>query len=193
MVLAVLLGVVSSVQGQSTERDRVLRLLGESYQRVTDAKIILFEFDRFHVIRPKFDNRKKLIELALEPKYYFEDDHPDWAEPDDFANLSRAEFIELSTKLKNIKDLGKIVQSVNTISAVTNMTAWYAEYYRNASFTWGVVVDLRKGDDPPYEVRWFRFKYGANADKPRKHGKSIKFDLPSTSAPPTVPKSQPKP
>lgn len=185
MVLAVLLGVVSSVQGQSTERDRVLRLLGESYQRVTDAKIILFEFDRFHVIRPKFDNRKKLIELALEPKYYFEDDHPDWAEPDDFANLSRAEFEKLSTDLGRIKALGKKIESVNRIAIVTNMTAWYSECYRNASLTWGVAEDLRKNDDS-YEVRWFRFRYGANACK-------LKFDFSSTSAPPTVPKSQPKP
>ncbi len=58
-----------------------------------------------------------------------------------------------------------MVQSVNRSSVVTNMTAWYTEHYRNASFTWGVVADLRKGDDPPYEVRWFRFKYRAKREK----------------------------
>ena len=146
---------------------------------------ILFEFDRFHVIRAEFDKQKRLIELAVEPKYYFEHDHENWGQSDDFTNLSPAEFFELSTKLKQIKALGKIVRPVNKFSAVTNMTAWYSEYYRNASFTWGVVEDLRKGDNPPSEVRWFRIKYGANAEKPRKRPnpnlKNFKFPSSSTT------------
>lgn len=181
--LVLLAVVVSSVHGQANERDQVIRLLGESYRPVADAKKTLFDVDRFRVIRVEFDKRKRLIELAVEPKYYFMDEHPEWAEPDNFANLSRAEFLELSTKLKRVKDLGKMVQSVNTIAVVTNSTAWYTEYYRNASFTWGAVVD---------DVRWFRFKYGDNAEKPRKQRKNLDFKFPSTSADPAVPKTQPK-
>ncbi len=80
LVLVFLIGwVASGVEGQSRERDQVIRLLGNTYLRITDARNILFEIDRFHVIRAEFDKRKRLIELAVEPKYYFEDDHPDWA------------------------------------------------------------------------------------------------------------------
>ena len=183
LALVLLVLVVSCVHGQANERDQVIRLLGESYRPVADAKNILFDVDRFRVIRAEFDKRKRLIELAVEPKYYFEEEHPEWAEPDEFANLSRVEFLELSTKLKRVKDLGKMVQSVNTIAVVTNSTAWYTEYYQNASFTWGAV-----GDD----VRWFRFKYGDNAEKPRKERKSPDFKFPSSSANPAVPKTQPK-
>ena len=185
--MMMLVGIASGVQAQMSERDRVLRVLGSSYARVDDTENALFEVDRFHIIRAEFDERKRLIELAVEPKYFLEGDHADWGEPDGFANFSHAEFAALSAKLKRIKALGKITKAVNTVAVVTNMTAWFTEYYQNASMTWGEVVDLRKGDNPVSEIRWFRFKYGANAERPRKQSAGPKLDLPHRSVPPIAP------
>ena len=121
--------------------------------------------------------------MAVEPKYYFEDDHPDWKESDDFTNLSEIEFSTLRTQLERIWPIGKLVKPANTILVVTNMTGWETEYYANASLTWGVVTDLRKGENPPYEVRWFRFKYGANAEIPHKTKQGPKTQFPAIAVP----------
>ncbi|HMJ08191.1 MAG TPA: hypothetical protein VK468_04255 [Pyrinomonadaceae bacterium] len=141
-----------------------MRLLITGFQRVPDQNKILFEVNRFYVLRAEFNKHGSLIELAVEPKYYFEADHPDWKEQDDFTDLSQSEYLALLARLDRTKDRGKLIRLANTISSVTNMTAWYTERYENASLTWGQVVDLRKGDDHPNEVRWFRLKYGANAE-----------------------------
>lgn len=168
LVFFFMLILVNSAFSQSTEKNEILRLCGKSFQRIADKERILFEVNRFHVLRAEFDKRNRLIEMAIEPKYYFEDDHPDWKESDDFADLSEVEFSTLRTQLERIKPTGELVQPANSILVVTNMTGWKTEYYSKASLTWGVVVDLRKGDNPPYEVRWFRFKYGANVKIQRK-------------------------
>jgi hypothetical protein len=170
-LLIIIIFVIFTVvgQAQSSERDGVLRLLGESYNRVADEAKVLFELDRFHVIRAEFDKRNKLTELAVEPKYYFEAAHPDWRETIDFKNLSRAEFLSLSEKLKRVKDIGKVVKQAKSYSGVTSNTAWYTEYYSKATLAWGAVAGRRDRDDSPYEVRWFRFQY-------RKHTPILDLD-----------------
>lgn len=161
----VVAGLVLSANAEMNDRTRVLNELGSKYQRIVDTQNILFDVDEFRVIRAIFDEQNRLIELAVEPKYYFEGDHQDWTQRKDHKHLTRAEFDALVSELAKIMPLGKKVAEANKIAFVTNMTAWYTEHYQNASLTWGVVVDSRSVDDS-YEVRWFRFKYGANADKP---------------------------
>ncbi len=163
--LIVLFLAVSIAHGQSNERDRVIGKLSKTYDRVKDEKRVLFELDKFRVIRAEFNKQRSLIELAVVPKYYFDEDRPEWEATDDFVNMTKAEFETLSSELAKVKPIGKKVEAVNRIAIVTNMTAWYSEYFEKASLTWGVVADLRKSDDS-YEVRWFRFKYGSNASKP---------------------------
>jgi len=149
-----------SVSAKASEKDDVLRACSQLFGKSVDEKLNLFEDNRSYVLRATFDKRDKLEQLAVEPKYYFEETHPDWKEPDDFTYLSKVEYENLLAQLDAIKPKGALIKPASGISVVTNMTAWHKEVYQNASLTWGQLVDIRLGDDAPYQVRWFRLNYG---------------------------------
>jgi hypothetical protein len=149
-----------SVKGKASVKDEVLRACAQLFGKPVDEKQNLFEVNRFYVLRVAFDKHDNLELLAVEPKYYFEDSHPDWKEPDDFAYLSKVEYDNLLAQLDLIKPKGKLVKPASGISSVTNLTAWHTEIYEHGSLTWGELVDLRRGDNAPYEVRWLRLNYG---------------------------------
>lgn len=149
----------SSVSANPSEKDEILRICNQMFGVPADAKQNLFEVDQFHVLRVKFNNRGRLEQLAVEPKYYFEESHPEWKEPDNFANLTKSEYENLLARLDSVKSKGALIKPSSSGSAVTNMTAWYKAIYENAVLEWGEVVDLRRGENAPLEVRWLRLTY----------------------------------
>lgn len=161
-----ILSLAVTVRSQASEESEFVRLAAQNFERVSDRERTLFEVGRFHLLHARFDEKGQLSELAVVPKYYFADDHPEFEQTKEFTNLSGAEFTRLRSVLAGMKPLGKLVRPANTVMFVTNGTGWKTEYYEAASLTWGVVVDLRNGENAPLEVRWFRFTYGANAAKP---------------------------
>lgn len=164
-LLSVLLGLCASpVLSQAHERNDVLRKCSDSFQRIADEEKLLFEVNRFYVLRVKFDENGTLSELAVEPKFYFADERSEWKETESFTALTGPEFDKLKRTIMSLKDTGKLIKEANKIAFVTNMTAWYTEVYENGKFTWGVVTDLRKGDDPPFEVKWFRMRFKDEED-----------------------------
>ncbi len=151
------------VVAKPTERTRVLRLCTKTYGPTVDQKRNLFSLNQFYVMRLNFHRRGRLTQLAVEPKYYYSDDHPDWAELDNFPNLSKTEYDKLVTDVDKIKAKGSLVKPHLPGAFVTNMTAWYRETYRNGVLEWGEVVDLRRASDAPLLVRWFRVYYATHA------------------------------
>jgi hypothetical protein len=132
-----------------------------------DAKLNLFKVNTFYVLHASFGKGDGLEKLEVVPKYYFEEDHPNWKETDSFEALSWNEFQELLTRLDLIKPRGRLLRPASPISAVTNMTAWHTAVYNNGIFTWGEVVDLGQGEDVPAKVKWFRVEFGKkNKAKP---------------------------
>ncbi len=151
--------IASSVWAIPSEKGEILRICNQMFGAPVDVKQNLFEVDRFHVLRVKFDNRGRLEQLAVEPKYYFEESHPEWEEPDNFANLTKSEYENLLERLDRVKSKGAQIKSRPSASAVTNLTAWYKEVYENAVLEAGEVVDLRRGENAPLEIRWLRLTY----------------------------------
>ena len=123
-----------------------------------DQKLNLFEVNRFYVLRVQFDKREQLNELAVEPKYFFEQSHPEWEEPRDFAFLSKAEYESLLLRLDKIRPRGQLVKA-SLVGFVTNMTLPHKDVYQNAVLQWGELIDLRRGEDAPLQVRWFRVQF----------------------------------
>jgi len=70
----------------------------------------LFEVNRFYVLRLVVNDRDKLEQLAVEPKFYFEETHPDWEETDETTYLSRAEYENLVAILDTIKSKGALIK-----------------------------------------------------------------------------------
>lgn len=150
----------ATINATASEKDEVLRVCGQLFGKPVDEKLSLFEVNRFYVLRAAFGKRNKLEQLAIEPKYYFEETHSDWEEPDDFTYLSKIEYENLLAQAEKIKPKGALIKPASGIGVVTNMTAWHTEIYENASLTWGQLVDIRLSEDAPYQVRWLRLNYG---------------------------------
>jgi hypothetical protein len=159
LILPASLIAASSIAANPSEKDEILRICNQMFGAPVDAGQNLFEVDQFHVLRVKFNNRGRLEQLAVEPKYYFEESHPEWKEPDNFANLTKSEYENLLARLDNVKPKGALIKPAPSGAAVTNMTAWYKAVYENAVLEWGEVVDLRRGENAPVEIRWLRLTY----------------------------------
>jgi hypothetical protein len=130
---------------------------------VTDQKRILFLINEFYVLRLSFNRRGSLTQLAVDPKYVYELDHPEWAEPDSFPFLPKIEYERLVAEMDRIKPMGPLVKPASAISIVTNMTAWHRETHRRGLLEWGEVMDWDRAPDTPYLVRWFRVYYSNRA------------------------------
>jgi len=159
--------LASGIAAKPSERTRILRLCTKTYGPTVDQKQNLFSLNQFYVLRLNFNRRSRLTQLAVEPKYYYADDHPAWGEPDNFPNLSKIEYDRLVTDVDKIKAKGSLVKPHSPGAFVTNMTAWYRETYSNGVLEWGEVVDLRRTSDAPSLVRWFRVYYTTQATSNR--------------------------
>jgi hypothetical protein len=149
----------SPTYGKVSEKESILQICNQLFGAPLDTKQNLFEINPFYVLQVKFDNRGGLRQLAVEPKYFFEESHPEWEEPDNFTNLTKAEYENLLARLDSVKSKGALMKPASGISVVTNMTAWHKAVYQYAVLEWGEVVDLRRGENAPLEVRWLRLNY----------------------------------
>lgn len=155
------------VNVNASEKDDILRACGQLFGEIVDERQNLFSVNRFYILRAEFDKNDNLALLAVEPKYYFEESHPDWAESEDFEFLSKTQYKILLTQLDGIKPKGVLVKPASPISIVTNVTAWHKETYKKAVLTWGVSVDLGRGENPPYEVKWLKVDFEKGKNEPK--------------------------
>ena len=160
LVCLVSLSSLARIEAMASDKDRVISICNQVFGKPVDERQNLFEINPFYVLRVSFNKQNNVEELAVEPKYFFEESHPDWKEPDNFEYLSKVEYEKLLKKIDAITPKGKLVKPAAAISYVTNLTAWHTEIYEKAALTWGELVDLRRGENAPYEVKWFKLCYG---------------------------------
>jgi len=67
--------------------------------------------------------------------------------------------VAINIALRWSEEKGALIRSRPSGSVVSNMTSWWNEVYANAVLEWGEVVDLRRGEDAPLEIRWLRLTY----------------------------------
>ena len=163
LVSLVFTALVSASSAKTSDKISVLRSCTDLFGAPVDSKRNLFEVSRFYALKVQFDNGGKLKELAVEPKYFYQEHNSAWVEPADFAFLSRAEYEEILGRLDNIKPRGRLIRESSAISIVTNMTAHHHDVYENAVLSWGELVDARQGQSLPLQVRWLRLDYSPRA------------------------------
>jgi hypothetical protein len=158
-VIASASSIDSLAQAKPSEKQMILERCKKQFGTPVDENQNLFEVNKFYVLRVKFGKRDKIEELAVEPKYFLQESHPEWEEPDNFAYLSKSEYESLLIHLDTIKPKGALVKPAPSISFVTNMTAPHKENYEHAVLRWGEIVDLRRGENAPLEVRYIQLTY----------------------------------
>lgn len=159
--VVILLAAISPsvASARRSEASRILRICTQLYGATVDWQRHQFAVNEFYVLGLKFNARGSLIELEVSPKYFFEEAHADWAEPDNFTYLSKSQYDAVLEQIDTIKPRGALIKSSESISVVTNMTAPHREIYRRAMLDWGEIIDLRRSENAPLLVRWIRVHY----------------------------------
>jgi hypothetical protein len=147
------------------DKENILARCEQFFGPTVDAALNLYEANSFYVLQANFDTKNKLERLRIVPKYYFDDEHPDWTESKTFEYLSSVQYQNLLTRTDLIRPRGKLVTPPPPVSVVTNLTAWETSIYENARFTVGILVDLNESDDAPVRIKWFRIEFGELAKK----------------------------
>ena len=153
------------IEAGTSDKDRIMSICNQVFGKLIDEKQNLFEINVFYVLRANFDKRNHIEEFAVEPKYFFEESHPEWEEPDNFKYLSMDEYEKWLKEIDAIIPKGKLIKPAAAISFVTNLTAWHTEIYEKAALTWSELVDLRRGENAPYEIKWFKLNYGKHREQ----------------------------
>lgn len=175
LFLVILVGpaVCDAASSAKPERETVLARCEEYFGPAVDNGRNLFEANTFYVLAVKFDEKGRLAELALEPKYFYSESHPDWEEQNHFEYLSWIQYQNFVTRLDLIKPKGKLIKPPAPVSFVTNRTSWQTSIYKHGRMTLGILVDLDEPDDAPARLTWFRVEYG---NKAKKDEPAIKVD-----------------
>jgi hypothetical protein len=164
IVLSTFVGA-SSASARSSEKETTLRICRQLFNAAVDEKQNLFEVNPFYVLQVKFNHRGRLEELAVEPKHFFAESHPEWEEPVNFTYLSLMEYEVLVALLDSVRPKGVLVKPKSGSAVITNLTAHYKKVYAHAVLEWGEIVDLRRAEDAPLEIRFFRVKYPKDKER----------------------------
>jgi len=100
-----LLAVIAH-RGETVGANACSSLLHSDLRGDSRAETKSFSINEFYVLRLNFNRGGQLTQLAVEPKYYYADDHPEWAEPDNFPYLSKAEYDRRVAEVDRIKPKG---------------------------------------------------------------------------------------
>lgn len=156
----------ANLKAQSGKQN-VLQECQTLFGKPMDEKLMLFRVNDLFVLQPAF-NDENPYQLRVVAKHIFEDEHPEWAEPDELPQIPQNQFRELINKLERIKPKGKLLKKTYS-PAVTNSTLWRYELYENALITYGIFEDWRESNREDLGIRWIRI----NFDQPIR-GKVIK-------------------
>ena len=73
-----------------------------------------------HVLLSLFDKEGALTEISVVPRYYLNDTHPDWTEPDVLPSLSESAYRHLLSLIGQVKSLGQVNRKNSGSAYVTN-------------------------------------------------------------------------
>lgn len=103
-VVALAAGLVLIAQ----DRDILVKKLAEELS-LLDAKDTLYAFNSDFVLQPAFDSTGRLTAVRVVPKYFFEDAHPEWKEPEVMPVIRTTEYRNALERLARIAPIGVLV------------------------------------------------------------------------------------
>jgi hypothetical protein len=146
------LSCFSSAQAKTSEKEAILFTCSQLFGAPVDKSLNLFEVNQAFALRVKFSKQGRLEEFAVEPKYFFNQTHPEWKEPHSFPYLSHSEYRDLVARLDSVRPKGGLREAKSGMAVVTNSTAHYKEIYERAALEWGELAD-------GVGIRFFKVRY----------------------------------
>lgn len=91
----------------------------------------LFELSRDYVLKLRLDKAGDVISMLVVPKYYFEQAHSEWTEPESPVGMTNEESEKVLWKINTFKSLGSLMTKA-TGGFVTNSKLGLMDRYQNA-------------------------------------------------------------
>lgn len=149
-----------SLTGSGTAQKAViLKKCTATFGEAIDKNLGIFPLDHDFVVSVEFTQKGKLKQIAVEPKYFFADAHPDWLEPKEWPHLLNQTPQALVSLIDSVSSLGNLKIKYSS-PFITNSTAYRYECYENAVVTFADHWDWH-GDPGASKVRFIRVNYGA--------------------------------
>jgi len=93
-----------------------------------DARNNLYGIDSDFVVQPGFDSLGRLLALRVVPKYFFEDIHPEWMEPDIPPALKSVDYRNALARLGRVAPIGDLNIQGGT-GVTTNLRTRFWDQY----------------------------------------------------------------
>jgi hypothetical protein len=170
--LIILLSFVFTVKAEG-EKAQVLQSCEKLFGKTLDEKLNLFEVNQLFVLQPEFNEKGFLVKISVEPKYFYEEEHPEWKEPKERPHLANADYADVIAKINSIKPLGKFLNEVFN-GAVTNSTVYTTEYFKDSILDYGE-TPIWQRDAVKEFVRFIRITYFQDVEGRIKKKKSCSF------------------
>ena len=111
----------------------------------------LYEIDDGFLLRPIFNENKELISIRIAPKYFFEENHPEWSEPELPPTIPLKMYRQLLPRIQMVERFGNLVHKGRSGITMNVRTSFWDEYS-------GAIIEramFRKTPKEKYEVAWF--------------------------------------
>ncbi len=135
-----LLLAVLPVLAQQTEKERVVQECVKIFGVAIDSQLMLFEVNADFVLKLEFVG-DGLEKFSVTPKYYFNDGHPEWKEPDERPWIEMTDYRNIIAKLERINPKGQLVSRWRI--GLCSAQCWFQDYYQDAFFEYSIT-----GRDP---------------------------------------------
>jgi hypothetical protein len=162
----------SAHAASQSDRETVLRRCAAEFGPAIDGTNGLFEVNRYYVLEARFDSRGRLTQLGVLPKHWFADTHPEWDEPDDVGGLTVVEYTSLVSRMESIRPKGGLLVRARRPVVAGTMATW-RETYRRAIVLTSDVVDARRAEGAPREVKSFVVYFTAPSSISRSRSTTI--------------------
>jgi hypothetical protein len=135
-----------SSQGNK-ELDNVVEKLSQSFP-FADSTEHIYALNSVYVVQPLFDKSGVLTEIRIFPRYYFNETHPDWREPDNPPYLDEPEYRRLLSLIDKVSPLGQLKKKDSGSKYVSNDQYPATDEYENS------IIDrsMRTGNGLPDTV-----------------------------------------
>jgi len=137
---ALVLVLAIGCAAQNIQKRMALDSCSRIFGATIDPHLNLFEVDSNFVLQPRFDSAENLTALSVLPKYYFAEQHPEWAEPRQWPLFSNKDYRTLLAQLDGLAPKGELL-SVYPGGAITNSTNYPDDRYERALVVRGEVAD----------------------------------------------------
>lgn len=138
---ALVLLLAISGAGQNISKPKALAACSSVFGATVDVKLNLFEVNSMFILEPRFDVHDNLTALSVFPKYFLEEQHPEWTEPPHWPLLSEADYQILLARTDRVVAKGNLI-AAGLGGTVTNSTYYPRDRYERAYVIRGQTGDM---------------------------------------------------